>query len=344
MFSDNPLSNMRHCLRQANLNQVKKLLILGFMVVLPAIGVGSTTGLSQTVANPGLLSLQQAFRSVARTVKPAVVNVSSVSTITARGAAPDMDPFFRNSPFRQFFGDDFFKQFFGGPGGTRRFHQKGLGSGFIIDPRGYIVTNRHVIAGADEIYVTLEGKKKYKAAVVYADPKTDLAILKINAKNLPVTRLGDSRTLEVGDWVLAVGNPFGLTQTVTAGIVSALGRSAEIGHLHYANFIQTDAAINQGNSGGPLVNIEGQVVGVNTAIVSENGGSVGIGFAIPVDVVKRVIATALSHGFSGSRARSNAPERPFPHHGIPTPGHRSMPSYRTVPGALHRTGAPEGSF
>ncbi len=343
MFSDHPLFNIKHCLRQTDLNRVNKALILGFMVILPV--VGSSAALSQTVPNRGLMNLQQAFRSVVRTVKPSVVNVSSVSTITARGAVPDLDPFFRNSPFREFFGDQFFKQFFGGPGGTRRFRQKGLGSGFIIDPRGDIVTNRHVIAGADEIYVTLEGKKKYKAAVVYSDPKTDVAIIKINARNLPVARLGDSRTLEVGDWVLAVGNPFGLTQTVTAGIVSAKGRSADIGRLHYANFIQTDAAINQGNSGGPLVNIEGQVVGLNTAIVSENGGSVGIGFAIPVDVIKKVIARALSRSFPGPGARNNLLQRPFLHRGTPAPGHKGlMPSYRTLPGALHRTGGSDGSL
>ncbi len=343
MFSDNPLCNIRCCFKQTNLNRVKKALILGLIIVLPVIG--SSAGLGQTPANRGLWNLQQAFRSVARAVKPAVVNVSSVSTITARETAPNLDPFFRNSPFREFFGDEFFKQFFGGPGGTRRFRQKGLGSGFIIDPRGYIVTNRHVIAGANEIYVTLEGNKKYKAAVVYSDPKNDLAIIKINARNLPVARLGDSRTLEVGDWVLAVGNPFGLTQTVTAGIVSAKGRSAEIGHLHYANFIQTDAAINQGNSGGPLVNIEGEVVGVNTAIVSENGGSVGIGFAIPVDVVKKVIATALSRGIPGAGARNNIPQRPLLHRNIPAPGQKgAMRFNRTLPGALHRTGASDGSL
>ena len=143
-----------------------------------------------------------------------------------------------------------------------------------MDPNGLIVTNRHVINGADEIQVTLEGNKKYKARVIYADPKTDMAIIKIDGNNFPVAQLGDSQSLEVGDWVLAIGNPLGLTQTVTAGIVSAKGRSLGISDVR--DFIQTDAAINVGNSGGPLVNIDGQVVGMNTAIASGGLRNTGI--------------------------------------------------------------------
>ena len=219
------------------------------------------------------------------------------------------------------------------------YRQQGLGSGFIIDPRGYIVTNRHVIAGADEIQVTLEGKKKFKAAVVGADPKTDVAIIKIDGHNLPSVKLGDSKTLEVGDWVLAVGNPFGLTQTVTAGIVSAKGRS-DMGILDFEDFIQTDAAINQGNSGGPLVNIEGEVVGLNTAILSKSGGSVGIGFAIPVNIIKKVVDAAFSKRLAGPGRNSSPPQRPFVPRKAPAPSRQGQPLHdRPVPSGLHQGGS-----
>jgi serine protease Do len=337
MFSVNPFHFVKHSEKQRSVNWPKTALVVAILFIWPVLGSSLATG--QVAPTRGLRDLQEAFRYVARTVKPAVVNVSSVKIINAREAAPELDPFFRNSPFREFFGDEFFRQFFGGPGGTQRFRQKGLGSGFIIDPRGYIVTNRHVIAGADEIQVTLEGNKKYKATVIMSDPKTDVAIIKINGHHLPVARLGDSRTLEVGDWVLAVGNPFGLMQTVTAGIVSAKGRSADIGRLHYQNFIQTDAAINQGNSGGPLVNIEGEVIGMNTAIVSESGGSVGIGFAIPVDVVKKVINAALSRGGAGLGNNAGALRRSVPLRNTPHPPRQSQPPYRrSLPGVSHGAG------
>ncbi|MGC8660593.1 MAG: trypsin-like peptidase domain-containing protein, partial [Desulfomonilaceae bacterium] len=242
----------------------------------------------------GAKDLQESFRAVSKNVKPAVVNVSSVRIIrTQEPGGPELDPFFENHPFREFFGDDFFKRFFGAPPGGGTMRQQGLGSGFIFDSRGYILTNRHVIKGADQIIVTLEGKKKYKARVVAADPKTDIAILKIDGKNFPHVILGNSSTLEVGDWVLAIGNPFGLNQTVTAGIVSAKGRN-DMGILDYEDFIQTDAAINPGNSGGPLVNIDGQVVGMNTAILSRSGGYMGIGFAIPVNLIKQAIDRIMS--------------------------------------------------
>jgi serine protease Do len=337
MFAVNPFHLMKHREKQRSVNWSKTALVVGILFIWPVLGSGLAIG--QPAPTRGLRDLQEAFRYVARTVKPAVVNISSVKIINAREATPDLDPFFRNSPFREFFGDEFFRQFFGGPGGTQRFRQKGLGSGFIIDPRGYIVTNRHVIAGADEIQVTLEGNKKFKATVVSADPKTDVAIIKINGHHLPVARLGDSRTLEVGDWVLAVGNPFGLTQTVTAGIVSAKGRSADIGRLHYQNFIQTDAAINQGNSGGPLVNIEGEVIGLNTAIVSGSGGSIGIGFAIPVDVIKKVVSAALSKRVAGPGNNAGALRRPIPPRNTPHPTRPGQPPYRHIlPGVSRGAG------
>jgi serine protease Do len=337
MFSANFFHFIKHREGPKSVNWPRMALVVGVLFIWPVLG--SSLAFGQGAPNRGLRDLQDAFRYVARTVKPAVVNVSSVKIVNAREATPELDPFLRNSPFREFLGEEFFRQFFGAPGGTQRSRQKGLGSGFIVDPRGYIVTNRHVIAGADEILVTLEGNKKFKAAVVSADPKTDVAVIKIDGHKLPVARLGDSRTLEVGDWVLAVGNPFGLTQTVTAGIVSAKGRSADIGPLHYQNFIQTDAAINQGNSGGPLVNIEGEVIGLNTAIVSESGGSIGIGFAIPVDVIKKVVDAALSKGFAGPGNNAGAVRKPVPPRTTPSPARPGQPPYhRTVPGVSHGAG------
>jgi serine protease Do len=239
--------------------------------------------------------LQDAFRAVSKDVKPAVVNVSAVRTLTTKGAPPELEPFLENHPFREFFGDDFLRRFFGAQSMPGRQRQQGIGSGFLCDPRGYIITNRHVIAKADEIIVTLGTKKQYKARVITADPKTDVALIKIAGGPFPYVRLGTSRNLEVGDWVLAIGNPFGLMQTVTAGIVSAKGRS-DMGILDYEDFIQTDAAINPGNSGGPLVNIDGEVVGMNTAILSSSAGRgyMGIGFAIPVDIIRKVMDVAMN--------------------------------------------------
>jgi serine protease Do len=336
MISANPLYLMKHRVMETGFNWPKTALMVGILIIWPVLG--SSFALGQTVPNRGLRDLQEAFRFVARTVKPAVVNVSSVK-IASRQAVPDLDPFFENHPFREFFGDDFFRQFFGTPRGTQRYRQQGLGSGFIIDPRGYIVTNRHVIAGADEIQVTLEGKKKFKATVVGADPKTDVAIIKIDGHNLPYVKLGDSKTLEVGDWVLAVGNPFGLMQTVTAGIVSAKGRS-DMGILDFEDFIQTDAAINQGNSGGPLVNIEGEVVGLNTAILSKSGGSVGIGFAIPVNIIKKVVDAAFSKRLAGPGGNNRAPQRPFAPRKAPVPSRQGQPPHdRALPSSLHQGGS-----
>lgn len=253
-----------------------------------------TPTLAQNVAAHGARELQDAFRAVSKDVKPAVVNVSAIRTLATRGAPPDLEPFLENHPFREFFGDDFLRRFFGAPHVQGRERQQGIGSGFLCDPRGYIITNRHVIAKADEIVVTLGTKKQHKARVIAADPKTDVAVIKIDGGPFPYVKLGTSRTLEVGDWVLAIGNPFGLMQTVTAGIVSAKGRS-DMGILDYEDFIQTDAAINPGNSGGPLVNIDGQVVGMNTAILSSSAGRgyMGIGFAIPVDIIRKVMEVAM---------------------------------------------------
>jgi serine protease Do len=254
-----------------------------------------------------LRNMQDAFRAVARSVKPAVVNVSTVRNITAPGIPPGLDPIFRDHPFREFFGDDFFREFFQFREGPRQYKREGFGSGFIFDPRGYVLTNRHVIKAADEILVILSEEEKYKAKLIGADSKSDVAVLKIRGKNLPYARLGDSSRLQVGDWVLAIGSPFGLMKTVTAGIVSAKGRS-KMGILDYEEFIQTDAAINPGNSGGPLVDINGTVIGMNTAILSKSGGYMGIGFAIPVNLVKKVI-----------QAIKNRPKQPRERPGIQRP-------------------------
>lgn len=265
--------------------------VIAAFVLSTTLFVAPTAG--QAPMSKGARELQDSFRSISKTVKPAVVNVSAVKIARTQALGPQIDPFFENHPFfREFFKDELFRRFFEQRGREQQHRQQGLGSGFIFDPQGYIFTNRHVIKGADEIEVTLEGKKKYKARVISADPKTDVAIIKIDGHGFPYVRLGDSNSLEVGDWVLAIGNPFGLTQTVTAGIVSAKGRT-DMGILDHEEFIQTDAAINPGNSGGPLVNIDGLVVGMNTAILSRSGGYMGIGFAIPINAIKKVAQAAM---------------------------------------------------
>ena len=174
---------------------------------------------------------------------------------------------------------------------------KSLGSGVIVSPEGYILTANHVVDGADEIKVNIgENKKEYAAKIIGTDPPTDVAVLKIDAKDLPAITLADSDQLEIGDIVLAIGNPFGLSQTVTMGIVSALGRNGLAGFNQYQDFIQTDAAINPGNSGGALVDAEGRLVGINTAIFSRNGGNQGIGFAVPVNLARHVMERLISGG------------------------------------------------
>jgi len=223
--------------------------------------------------------IQPAFVELAKQLKPAVVNISSKQTEAK--ATPRRSPFGggeENDPFQEFF-DRFF-----GERGNRRRQRPSLGSGFIINSTGYIVTNNHVVEGASEIKVTLASKEEFDAKLVGRDPKTDLALIKVTSdKPLPTVPFGNSEGLEVGEWVLAIGNPFGLGHTVTSGIVSAKGRI--IGAGPYDDFIQTDASINPGNSGGPLFNMRGQVIGINTAIIS---GGQGIGFAIPINLAKEV--------------------------------------------------------
>ena len=239
-------------------------------------------------AAAGAQPVVPAFVELSKHLKPAVVNISSKQT--EGKPAPSRSPFGgeENDPFQEFF-----DRFFGGRGGgSRRRQRPSLGSGFIINTTGFIVTNNHVVEGATEIKVTLATQEEFDATLVGRDPKTDLALIKVNSpKPLPTVPLGSSDTLEVGEWVLAIGNPFGFGHTVTSGIVSAKGRI--IGAGPYDDFIQTDASINPGNSGGPLFNMRGQVIGINTAIIS---GGQGIGFAIPINLAKEVLLQLHTKG------------------------------------------------
>jgi serine protease DegQ len=228
---------------------------------------------------PGLNS----FSSVTKKVMPSVVSV-----FTSQEVRVSTHPLFNNPNFREFLGlgDQFEEQ-------TQR--KSGLGSGVIISPEGYILTNHHVIAAADEIEIALIDGRKAKANIIGSDPETDLAVIKIDMKGLPSITFGHSDQAKVGDIVLAIGNPFGLGQTVTMGIISALGRT-KLGINTYENFIQTDAAINPGNSGGALVDIKGNLIGINTAIYSQSGGSLGIGLSIPTVVAKQIMEQIIQTG------------------------------------------------
>lgn len=225
----------------------------------------------------------ESFADLAQTLLPSVVNISTTSVVKDRSASPQLPQFPPGSPFEDFFRDFLEKN---RPQEQRR--STSLGSGFIIEKSGVVITNNHVIQDAQEIKVILQDNTALTATLVGRDPKTDIAVLKVKTdKDLPAVSLGDSNKLRVGDWVVAIGNPFGLGGTVTAGIVSARGRNINSGP--YDDFIQTDASINRGNSGGPLFNMKGEVVGINTAIFSPTGGSVGIGFSIPSSTAKGVI-------------------------------------------------------
>jgi serine protease Do len=267
------------------ISQVKRIslsyLFAGVLVTMIAVAVGAA--MSPKVAaqdRPG------SFADLAEKLMPTVVNISTAQTVEM--SPQDIPQFPPGSPF-----EEFFKEFFEGQMGPRK--MRSLGSGFIIDPKGLIVTNTHVINDADEIEVTLSTGEKLPAEVVGKDSKTDIALLRVKtSKVLPAARLGTSSNLRVGDWVLAIGNPFGLGGSVTSGIVSALGRDINAGP--YDDFIQTDAAINRGNSGGPLFNMQGEVVGINSAIISPSGGSIGIGFAVPANTATPIIAQLKEYG------------------------------------------------
>jgi len=232
-------------------------------------------------------TIPASFSDLAERVKPAVVNISTTKIFKGRSQGNN----FGRSPFNEYFGDDFFNRFFGDMP-QRDFKQRSLGSGFIISNDGYIFTNNHVVENTDKILVKISDGKEYEAKIIGADAKTDIALIKIKPDNgLPTVALGDSDIVRVGEWVIAIGNPFGLEQTVTAGIVSAKGRV--IGAGAYDNFIQTDASINPGNSGGPLFNMQGKVIAINTAIVAQGQG---IGFAIPINMAKSILEDLKTKG------------------------------------------------
>jgi len=235
--------------------------------------------LSQAVVKAESLSAPLAannFVAIVKKVKPAVVKVISESIVDRRSS----------------FGDDFFDQFFNVP--QRQQKRSGEGSGFFISADGYILTNNHVVKDAVKVKIFNIDKEEFTAKIIGTDPKTDLALLKINAKGVPFIDLGDSNSVEVGEWVLAIGNPFGQDLTVTSGIISAKGR--QLGLAQYEDFLQTDAAINMGNSGGPLINMKGEAIGINSTILTPSAGNIGIGFAIPANMAKKVVADLKSKG------------------------------------------------
>ncbi|OPY89707.1 MAG: putative periplasmic serine endoprotease DegP-like precursor [Syntrophus sp. PtaU1.Bin208] len=265
---------------------VVEVLRSSFAPVAPDVQVASAVPSTDNTRMPG------SFADLVDRLKPAVVNIRTTQTVRS-GANPFSSPFGnQGSPFeRYFWGDEFFERFFGDTP-QREFKKKSLGSGFIISSDGYIFTNNHVVEKADKILVKLSNGSEYEAKIIGRDAKTDIALIKIKPTgSLNAVEIGDSDKLRVGEWVLAIGNPFGLEQTVTAGIVSAKGRV--IGAGPYDDFIQTDASINPGNSGGPLFNMEGKVVGINTAIVAQGQG---IGFAIPVSMAKTILSDLKTKG------------------------------------------------
>src|SRR5690348_2933194 len=259
----------------------RRLSSVGALVLCSVLSLGwpvaSRAALPSSVAGQPLPSLAPMLQKVT----PAVVNISTKTRVQVRDA---------------YFDDPMVRQFFGLPATPRERVEQSLGSGVIVDAaKGYVLTNNHVVGGADDISVTLQDGRTVKGKLIGTDPDTDVAVVQIPANHLQALPLADSTKLQVGDYVVAVGDPFGLGQTVTAGIVSALGRSG-LGDTGYQNFIQTDASINPGNSGGALVNLRGELVGINTMIFSPSGGNVGIGFAIPSAITSSVMAQLLAHG------------------------------------------------
>jgi serine protease Do len=236
-----------------------------------------------------ITELSRAFEAASGVVSPSVVSIYAEEVVVTQSQSGLPDDALKN-----FFGEDFFKRFFG-PSQPQTQTVRSLGSGVIVNSDGYILTNNHVVAKAQKLSVVLNDKRTYKATVIGTDPPTDVAVVKIDAQNLPVASLGNSDMVRVGQWVLAVGNPFQLTSTVTAGIISARGRSS-VGLADYGDFIQTDASINPGNSGGALADLDGNVIAINTAILSQSGGNIGIGFAIPINMARQVMDQLIEKG------------------------------------------------
>ena len=259
----------------------------------------------------GARAVPTSFADLAERLSPAVVNISTSQTVKRPNIGPKIPELPQGSPFEDFFKDFFDKR--GGQGPSSRKVQS-LGSGFVVDPQGYIVTNNHVIENADEIVVNFPNGDSLDAKLVGTDPKTDLAVLKLTeepSEPIPFVKFGDSDAARVGDWVIAIGNPFGLGGSVTAGIISARNRNINSGP--YDDYLQTDAAINRGNSGGPLFNMDGDVVGVNTAIYSPTGGSVGVGFSVPAAIASNVVDQLrefgeIRRGWIGVRIREVSEE------------------------------------
>lgn len=290
----------------------RNIIILTLPLLLFLLTLTSPISAQDSNSISSLRQIGKAFAGVAKKASPAVVWIKSEKK-GREYPASQRDQF--NGPFDPF-EDDFFDFFFRHQPRNRRSPQQrprqlSQASGFIIDPNGYILTNNHVVEGADKITVILADERKFEAELIGTDPDSEVAVVKIDANDLSYLKLADSDKIEVGEWVIAIGNPFGLSHTVTAGIVSAKGRN--IGLTEYEDFIQTDAAINPGNSGGPLLNLDGEVVGINTAIISGSGGNMGIGLAIPINmakaVYKQLIETGtVSRGALGIYIRELSPE------------------------------------
>jgi len=269
--------------------------LMAFAVLAAGFGPGAQ---AQPSASPAVVLPD--FTGIVQKVDPAVVNIRTTATVPVRGVGPGgSDPY---ELFRWFFGPDFQPPGPGGPGSPRRPQPqpqpeertvpRGVGSGFFISEDGYVLTNTHVISEATDIYVTLTDGREFKAKVIGSDDRTDVALIKIDAKGMTAMSVGDPKQLKKGQWVLAIGSPFGLDSTVTAGIVSAIGRDTG----EYLPFIQTDVAVNPGNSGGPLINLQGEVVGINSQIISRSGGFMGISLAIPIDEAMRVVEQLRATG------------------------------------------------
>lgn len=258
----------------------------------PGAGISEWTANETDAQDQDLIEqISGAFERASGKVSPAVVSIFAEQTVEVQSpfGMPD-------DAFKDFFGEDLFRRFFGTPQPQEEQRTvRSLGSGVIVSADGYILTNNHVVEKAEKLSVVVGDDKTYTAKVIGTDPPTDVAVIKIEGKNLPLASLGDSDNVKIGQWVIAVGNPFQLMHTVTAGIISAKGRSS-VGLADYEDFIQTDASINPGNSGGALADLEGNVIGINTAITSPSGGNIGIGFAIPINMARQVMSTLMSEG------------------------------------------------
>jgi serine protease Do len=281
-----------------NINLFKKWNLFWFSAIVCAILLSPKMAITST-NNDELSHLRKTSKAFTHVAKDAIDTVVFIQVEKTIKAGQSISPFEYNNPF-DLFNDDFFNRFFGHRyphmRRPREYKQQGWGSGFIISENGYVLTNHHVVGDADRITVRLKDKREFKAKIIGTDARSDVALIKIeDAEDLPVLPLGDSDFLEVGEWVMAIGNPFGLSHTLTVGVVSAKGRTT-VGITDYEDFIQTDAAINPGNSGGPLINLEGEAVGINSAIFSKSGGYMGIGFAIPINMVKSIKDQLIESG------------------------------------------------